>query len=50
MTVTHPTASYIIATPRTGSWLLCGCLRQTGVAGRPAEYGIRDDAWLLRFQ
>jgi LPS sulfotransferase NodH len=36
--------SYIIAaTPRTGSWLLCDCLRQTGVAGHPAEYGIRSD-------
>jgi LPS sulfotransferase NodH len=35
---------YIIAaTPRTGSWLLCDCLRQTGVAGRPAEYGVRGD-------
>jgi len=32
--------SYIIATtPRTGSWLLCGSLRATGVAGRPGEYG-----------
>jgi LPS sulfotransferase NodH len=42
--MTRVTASYIIAaTPRTGSWLLCDCLRQTGVAGRPAEYGIRND-------
>jgi LPS sulfotransferase NodH len=44
MAVTRVTASYIIAaTPRTGSWLLCDCLRQTGVAGSPAEYGIRND-------
>jgi LPS sulfotransferase NodH len=43
--------SYIIAaTPRTGSWLLCDCLRQAGVAGRPAEYGVRgDEATWRRF-
>jgi LPS sulfotransferase NodH len=31
--------SYIIcATPRTGSYLLCEALQNTGVAGRPTEY------------
>lgn len=36
--------SYLIAaTPRTGSWLLCDCLLQTGRAGRPAEYGTEQD-------
>lgn len=31
--------SYLIcATPRTGSTLLCGLLRSSGVAGRPASY------------
>jgi LPS sulfotransferase NodH len=33
----------IATTPRTGSWLLCGGLRQTGVAGRTDEYGGRED-------
>jgi LPS sulfotransferase NodH len=36
-----PTAhrSYLIcATPRTGSYLLCGALEATGVAGHPTEY------------
>jgi LPS sulfotransferase NodH len=28
----------ICSTPRSGSWLLCGGLASTGVAGRPAEY------------
>src|SRR4051812_14703059 len=43
--------SYIIATtPRTGGWLLCDLLRQTGVAGRPGEYGsVRDRATWERF-
>ncbi len=32
-------ASYLIcATPRTGSYLLCDLLEQTGVAGNPTEY------------
>ncbi|HEY6788851.1 MAG TPA: Stf0 family sulfotransferase [Trebonia sp.] len=36
--------AYIIAcTPRTGSWLLCDCLRQAGSAGLPGEYGTRQD-------
>src|SRR3989344_5329916 len=31
--------SYVICTTvRSGSWMLCSALRQTGVAGRPAEY------------
>ncbi len=33
----------ICATPRTGSTLLCGLLRATGVAGRPESYFRRDD-------
>jgi trehalose 2-sulfotransferase len=38
--VTHPAFdSYLIcATPRTGSTLLCGLLKSSGVAGRPASY------------
>ena len=36
--------SYLIcATPRSGSTLLCGLLRSTGIAGRPASYFRRDD-------
>jgi LPS sulfotransferase NodH len=35
----RPALSYIIcATPRSGSYLLCEALRNTGVAGRPTEY------------
>jgi LPS sulfotransferase NodH len=31
--------SYLICgTPRTGSTLLCGLLRDTGIAGRPESY------------
>jgi LPS sulfotransferase NodH len=34
-----PKFSYIIcATPRSGSYLLCEALRNTGVAGQPTEY------------
>jgi LPS sulfotransferase NodH len=34
-----PKSSYIIcATPRSGSYLLCEALRNTGVAGQPTEY------------
>ena len=33
----------IATTPRTGSWLLCGALRSTGIAGRPEEYGGPND-------
>ncbi|MDO8408306.1 MAG: Stf0 family sulfotransferase [bacterium] len=34
-----PTLSYVICTtPRSGSWMLCSILRQTGHAGRPGEH------------
>ncbi|MEQ4209828.1 Stf0 family sulfotransferase [Actinopolymorpha sp. B9G3] len=53
--VTHPGFdSYLIcATPRTGSTLLCGLLKSSGVAGRPASYfnrrGLHDyaDDWRI---
>lgn len=36
--------SYLLcATPRSGSTLLCGLLRSTGVAGRPASYFRREE-------
>ena len=36
--------SYLIcATPRSGSTLLCGLLRSTGIAGRPESYLRRED-------
>ena len=36
--------SYLIcATPRSGSTLLCGLLRSTGVAGRPESFFRRED-------
>jgi LPS sulfotransferase NodH len=36
--------SYLIcATPRSGSTLLCGLLRSTGIAGRPESYFRRQD-------
>jgi LPS sulfotransferase NodH len=36
--------SYLLcATPRSGSTLLCGLLRSTGVAGRPESYFRRED-------
>ena len=36
--------SYLIcATPRSGSTLLCGLLRSTGIAGRPESYFRRED-------
>jgi trehalose 2-sulfotransferase len=35
----HPHTSYLIyATPRSGSYLLCEALTNTGLAGRPTEY------------
>ena len=35
----HPSSSYLIlATPRSGSYLLCEALINTNVAGRPTEY------------
>jgi len=36
-------AYFLCATPRSGSTLLCGLLRSTGVAGRPESYFRRDD-------
>ncbi|MEQ7129227.1 Stf0 family sulfotransferase [Actinopolymorpha sp. B11F2] len=53
--MTHPGCdSYLIcATPRTGSTLLCGLLKSSGVAGRPASYfnrrGLHDyaDDWRI---
>lgn len=34
-----PSSSYFVCdTPRSGSWLLCGLLASTGVAGRPHEW------------
>jgi LPS sulfotransferase NodH len=36
---TQPRQSYFVCgTPRSGSWLLCGLLASTDVAGRPHEY------------
>jgi trehalose 2-sulfotransferase len=41
--------NYIIATtPRTGSFLLCEGLNATRIAGRPQEYGARDDTGTWR--
>ena len=38
-----PQRSYFVcATPRCGSWFLCGLLASTGVAGRPHEWFWRD--------
>ena len=41
-----PTAqerSYVVcSTPRAGSWLLCGLLASTGIAGRPHEWFYAD--------
>lgn len=46
----RPRASYLICTtPRTGSWLICDALTQTGLAGYPQEYLLThvafDPAW-----
>jgi LPS sulfotransferase NodH len=39
----RPQESYFVcATPRSGSWFLCGLLASTGVAGRPHEWFWRD--------
>jgi LPS sulfotransferase NodH len=39
----EPRQSYFVCgTPRSGSWLLCGLLASTGVAGRPHEWFWRD--------
>jgi LPS sulfotransferase NodH len=41
--VVQPRESYVIAaTPRCGSWLLCGLLESAGVAGHPHEWFWRD--------
>lgn len=42
----------ICATPRTGSTLLCGLLRSTGVAGRPESYfrAPDEDSWDDRWE
>lgn len=45
--------SYLLcATPRTGSTLLCGLLRSSGVAGRPESYFRLPDepSWAARWQ
>lgn len=42
----EPRASYLICTtPRTGSWLLCDALFQTGLAGYPQEYLLTHTAF-----
>jgi len=39
----RPDTSYFVCgTPRSGSWLLCGLLASTGIAGRPHEWFWRD--------
>lgn len=45
------TAYLVCAVPRTGSWLLCHALEQSGVAGAPAEYFWRGDmnVWAERW-
>jgi trehalose 2-sulfotransferase len=40
----QPHSSYLIcATPRSGSFLLCEALKNTGLAGQPEEYFWRND-------
>jgi trehalose 2-sulfotransferase len=40
---TRPCSSYFVCgTPRSGSWLLCGLLASTGIAGRPHEWFWHD--------
>jgi LPS sulfotransferase NodH len=41
--VTAPGGYIICATPRSGSFLLCELMQNTGVAGRPQEYGVIED-------
>ena len=36
------TSYFVCGTPRSGSWLLCGLLASTGVAGRPHEWFWRE--------
>jgi LPS sulfotransferase NodH len=46
--VVRPRASYLICTtPRTGSWLICDALTQTGLAGYPQEYLLSHVAFDL---
>ena len=48
----EPPRSYVLCgTPRTGSTLLCGLLRSTGVLGRPESYFREPDevAWAASF-
>ena len=48
----EPPRSYLLCgTPRTGSTLLCGLLRSTGVLGRPESYfrELDEVAWAARF-
>jgi trehalose 2-sulfotransferase len=49
---TSTDAYLICATPRSGSTLLCGLLRSTGVAGRPESYFRAPDeqSWADRWQ
>jgi LPS sulfotransferase NodH len=38
------TTAYIVAaTPRSGSFYVTECLRNTGICGRPSEYVRRED-------
>jgi len=53
LTMSTTPGSYLIcATPRTGSTLLCGLLRSTGVAGRPESYFRLPDesSWADRWR
>jgi trehalose 2-sulfotransferase len=47
-----PSSYFICATPRSGSTLLCGLLRSTGIAGRPQSYFRAPDEqrWADRWQ
>jgi trehalose 2-sulfotransferase len=36
------TSYFVCGTPRSGTWLLCGLLASTGVAGRPHEWFWRE--------
>lgn len=53
MGIPAPRAYLLCGTPRTGSTLLCGLLRSTGVAGRPESYfrapdeQVRAERWGL---
>jgi LPS sulfotransferase NodH len=49
--LTDPLSYLVCATPRTGSSLLCGLLRSTGMAGRPESYFRQPDeeSWADRW-